>query len=80
MCLHKWDFCAKLQSHDTLRCLIKGEALISGEGRQICLFITYMKNSGEGGKIFLLLHEKQGVGVKISEIKYVSWYTLLLGI
>ena len=32
-------------------------------------FVYYMKNNGEGGKFFRLLHEKQGEGVKISEIK-----------
>ena len=32
-------------------------------------FVYYMKNSGEGGNIFRLVHEKQGEGVKISEIK-----------
>ena len=32
-------------------------------------FVYYMKNRGEGGKFFCLLHEKQGEGVKISEIK-----------
>ena len=32
-------------------------------------FIYYIKNSGEGGNFFCLLHEKQGEGVKISKIK-----------
>ena len=32
-------------------------------------FIYYMKNNREGGGIFCLLHEKQGEGFKISEIK-----------
>ena len=32
-------------------------------------FVYYMKNNGEWGKIFQLLHEKQGQGVRISEFK-----------
>jgi hypothetical protein len=32
-------------------------------------FVYYMKNNGEGGKNYLLLHENQGEGVKISEIE-----------
>jgi hypothetical protein len=40
-------------SLNTLRSLIEGEAEF---------FVYYMKNSGEGGKFFRLLHEKQGEG------------------
>jgi hypothetical protein len=43
----------------TLRCLIKGEAIISGVAGPI-FFIYYMKNSWEVGKLFCLLHEKKG--------------------
>ena len=32
-------------------------------------FIDHVKNSGEGGNFFRLLHEKQGEGVKIYKIK-----------
>ena len=32
-------------------------------------FFYYMKNNGEMGNAFNLSHEKQGEGVKISEIK-----------
>ena len=32
-------------------------------------FIYYMKNNGEWGIFFRLLHKKQGDGVEISEIK-----------
>ena len=32
-------------------------------------FIYYKKSNGEGGNFLRLLHQKQGEGVKISEIK-----------
>ena len=37
-------------------------------GERADFFTYYMKNSGEGGNFFHLLHEKQGDGVKISII------------
>ena len=39
-------------------------------------FVYYIKNSGEGGKFFCLLHEKQGEG-GIIFWKLISGYTLL---
>ena len=68
MCQVREEFLIFIYSFNTLRCLIKREALISEYGG-LNFFIYYMKNSGKGGNFFCLLQEKQGEGVKIYKIK-----------
>ena len=43
------------------RCLREGEALINGQSGLIS-FVYFMKNSGEAGRFFCLLYEKQWAG------------------
>ena len=67
----------KLYYLRTLRCLIKGEALINEQCRLILSFTYYMKNNEDCGRIFSLLHEKQRVGWTNFQ-KWINGNTLLL--